>query len=259
MTDICALITNDDGIDSPGLAALARGAIDGNLEAMIAAPAAESSGTSAGLTAAEDHRRIAMERRELPALTDVPTYAVAAHPGLIAFIAVQGGFGPTPDLLLSGINRGANIGRVVLHSGTVGAALTAGINGVRAMAVSLDVGLERDIEHHWESAAEVARQAMDLLLDLEPGTVLNVNVPNVPQDRLRPLRRARLARAGSVQSRVRQLDEGGIEVMTVNTGGDDQQEPGSDVALLAAGYPTVTPLRAVEEDTGEVLAALRAS
>ncbi|HEY3260825.1 MAG TPA: PfkB family carbohydrate kinase [Pseudonocardiaceae bacterium] len=246
MTDLCALVTNDDGIESPGLAALAGCAIDHGLEPVIAAPATESSGTSAGLTAAEDHRQIATHRTTLPALEDVPTYAVAAHPGLIAFTAARGGFGQKPDLLLSGINRGANVGRAVLHSGTVGAALTASINGLRAMAVSLDVGLATDIEYHWESAAEVAGRALDLLLDLEPGTVLNVNVPNVPPDQLRPLRRATLATFGTVQSQVQRLDDGSLEIFSVHV--DDEPEPGTDAALLAAGHPTITPLRSVDED-----------
>ena len=254
MSDLRALVTNDDGIDSPGLAALAVCALEGGLDVVIAAPARESSGTSAGLTAAEDHRQIATERRTLPQLTDVPTHAVAGHPGLIAFTAAQGGYGPKPDVLLSGINRGANVGRAVLHSGTVGAALTASINGIRAMAVSLDVGLLTDVEYHWDSAAEVARRALDMLVDLEPGTVLNLNVPNVAAERLGPLRRARLARFGTVQSRVKRLDDGGLEIFSVNV--NEELEPGTDAALLAAGHPTITPLRSVDEDTAVELPAL---
>jgi len=245
MTELCAVVTNDDGIDSPGLTALAGSAVAAGLGVVIAAPASESSGTSAGLTAAEDHRHITTERRTLPELPDVPAYAVAADPGLIAFTAAHGGYGLTPDVLLSGINRGANVGRAVLHSGTVGAALTAGINGIRAMAVSLDVGLLTDVEYHWETAAEVARRALDLLVDLEPAAVLNLNVPNVPPDRLRSLRRATLATFGTVQSRVKRLDDGGLEILSVNV--DEPPEPGTDAALLAAGHPTITPLRSVHE------------
>jgi len=254
MTDLCALVTNDDGIESPGLAALVGCAIDGGLEPLVAAPAVESSGTSAGLTAAEDHRQIATQLRKLPALLDVTAYAVAAHPGLIAFTAAHGGFGQQPDVLLSGINRGANVGRAVLHSGTVGAALTASINGLRAMAVSLDVGLATDVVHHWSTAAEVAGRALDLLLDLEPGAVLNVNVPNVAPDQLRPLRRARLAAFGTVQSQVQRLDDGRLEIFSVTA--DDQPEPGTDAALLAAGHPTITPLRSVDEDPTVALPGL---
>ena len=255
MTDLRATITNDDGIDSPGLAALARCAADGGLDVLIVAPAAESSGTSAGVTATGDHRRIATERRTLPAAPSVPAYAVAAHPGLIAFAVANGAFGPKPDLLLSGINRGANVGRAVLHSGTVGAALTASINGVRALAVSLAVSLHvsphAELDGRWDGAAELAVRAAKMLAELPPGTVLNLNVPDVAPARLRPLRRARLATFGTVQGRVQQLDDGSLEIVAVQV--DDEPEPGTDAALLAAGYPTITVLRSVDEDTELVL------
>ncbi|MGV9368202.1 5'/3'-nucleotidase SurE [Amycolatopsis sp. NPDC003731] len=147
-----ALITNDDGIGSPGLVALARGAVAHGWTVVVAAPAMEASGTSAGLSAAGDDGRIAVERRELPDLPGVPAHAVAAHPGLIVLAAAQGAFGAPPDIVLSGVNHGANVGRAVLHSGTVGAALTASINGARALAVSLDVGLEPRTRPHRDGA-----------------------------------------------------------------------------------------------------------
>jgi len=254
MIDLCALVTNDDGIESPGLTALVGCAVDCGFQAIVAAPARESSGTSAGLTAAEDHRQIASERRTLPGLADVPAYAVAAHPGLIVHTAARGAFGQVPDVLLSGINRGANVGRAVLHSGTVGAALTASVNGIRALAVSLDVGLDRDARPRWGSATEAIRRALDLLLAAEPGAVLNLNVPNLAPERLRPLRRASLASFGTVQSRVKRLDDGSMKIYSMSS--DDEPEPGTDAALLAAGHPTITPLRSVDEDHELVLADL---
>ncbi|MCP3805320.1 5'/3'-nucleotidase SurE [Allokutzneria sp. A3M-2-11 16] len=244
-----ALITNDDGIDSPGLTALARMAVHSGLSVVVAAPAEESSGTSAGLTAAKDDRRIAVARKELPGLPGVPAFAVAGHPGLITFVAAQGAFGSTPDLVLSGINRGANVGRAVLHSGTVGATLTASINDLRGLAVSLDVGLAGSANPDWEAAAGIVEQAIGLLRDSPAGTVLNVNVPDVSADRLRPLRHARLARFGTVQSRVEQLDDDSLEVVAV-TIDDARPEPDSDAALLAEGHPTITALRSVSEDLG---------
>ncbi|ONI84558.1 5'/3'-nucleotidase SurE [Saccharothrix sp. ALI-22-I] len=238
------LITNDDGIDSPGLVALARGAVEHGWTTVVAAPAHESSGTSAGLTAAEDDRQVKVERRDLPGLPDVPGYAVAAHPGLIALVATQGAFGDPPDIVLSGVNRGANIGRAILHSGTVGAALTAGINGARAMAVSLDVGLDLAVHHHWDTAIAVASGLFDRLAALPPGAVLNLNVPN--RTETRETRRASLAEFGSVRSRVQNSDDGTIGLTAVQVEGE--LPPGSDAALLADGHPTVTPLRSVTED-----------
>ncbi|QFZ20122.1 5'/3'-nucleotidase SurE [Saccharothrix syringae] len=240
------LITNDDGIDSPGLHALARGAVAHGWDVVVAAPEREASGTSAGLTAAEDDRRVRVERRELPGLAGVPAFAVAAHPGLIALVAAQGAFGGAPDVVLSGVNRGANVGRAVLHSGTVGAALTASINGARALAVSLDVPLEGADEHHWDAAVAVAAGLFDRLAASPVGTVLNLNVPNLVE--AGEPKRAGLAEFGAVQSRVKDTDDGSIDLAAVFVEGE--LPPGSDAALLAEGHPTVTPLRSVSEDLG---------
>ncbi len=240
------VVTNDDGIDSPGLHALAACARDLGWTPVVAAPVGESSGTSAGLTAAENDRQVAVERRALPGLPGLDAHAVAAQPGLIALIACHDGFGARPDLLLSGINRGANIGRAVLHSGTVGAALTAAVNGVRAIAVSLDIALDPDGEPHWDTAAEVVRELAPAALRLPEGTVLNVNVPDLPADEIGPLRWARLATYGLVQSKVTQLDDRLIEVGSVEVEGE--LEPDTDAALLAERHPTCTPLSPVGTD-----------
>src|SRR5690606_28988278 len=136
-----ALITNDDGVDAPGLFALARAAQQAGWDVSIAAPAAQSSGSSASIMATQSDGRIAIDRRSSPDLPDVPLYAVQGGPGLIALIAARGAFGPPADLVLSGVNHGANVGHAILHSGTVGAALTGALNGAWAMAVSLDVGM----------------------------------------------------------------------------------------------------------------------
>lgn len=248
------LVTNDDGIDSPGLVALARCACDLGWETVVAAPARESSGTSAGLTAAKDNRQVAVERRTLPGLPEVEAYAVAAHPALIVLAACRDGFGERPDIVLSGINRGGNVGRAILHSGTVGAALTGAVNGARAAAVSLDLPLDADFEPTWERAERAARELLPVVADLEPGAVLNVNVPDVAS--VKPARWARLATYGRVQSKVTQLDDGAIEVGSVEVEGE--LEPDTDAALLEEGYVTVTPLRSVHEDETLMGGELRA-
>jgi 5'-nucleotidase len=239
------LVTNDDGIDSPGLVALARCAVDLGWRPVVAAPATESSGSGAGLTASTDHRRIVIERRDLPGLPEVPAHAVAAHPGLIAMIACNGGFGITPDLVLSGINLGANIGRAILHSGTVGAALTAGINDTPAVAVSLDLGPADDSEPRWDHAVENLTPVLGSVAPIGTTTVLSINVPNLPAGQVRPPRWARLASFGHARSRFNQVEDGFIEVATVTVEGG--LEPGTDAALLADGHITVTPLRSITE------------
>ncbi|MFI9384183.1 5'/3'-nucleotidase SurE [Kutzneria sp. NPDC052558] len=232
------LVTNDDGIDSPGIAALARCAVELGHETIIAAPRVEASGTGAGLTASSGGRRAAVQRRVLPELPEVTAYAVDAHPGLIAMIGCRGAFGGKPDLVLSGINFGANIGRALIHSGTVGAALTAHVNGVTALAVSLDVPWDPPGTPLWDVVDPYVKDVLGLI---EPGTVLNLNVPNRPDPG--PLRWATLTAYGRVQSRVVRQDEEMIELATVIL--DDEVEPGSDAALLEAGYATVTELRSV--------------
>ncbi|MDQ3600420.1 MAG: 5'/3'-nucleotidase SurE, partial [Actinomycetota bacterium] len=109
------LVTNDDGIDSEGLAVLARAAVVAGLDVVVAAPLRESSGTGASLTATEDEGGILVQRRELPGLDGVVSYAVAAHPAFIALAAADGAFGPAPEVVLSGVNLGANLGRAILH------------------------------------------------------------------------------------------------------------------------------------------------
>lgn len=100
-----ALVTNDDGIDSPRLQHLAAAVRDTGLEVVIAAPAAQSSGSSASIIAGVvDHDRITREHRTLDELEDVPAHAIGAAPALIALIAAHGAFGDPPDIVLSGIS-----------------------------------------------------------------------------------------------------------------------------------------------------------
>ncbi|GGU25299.1 5'/3'-nucleotidase SurE [Lentzea flava] len=237
-----ALITNDDGIDSPGLVTLAEAAVACGLDVVVAAPATQSSGTSASVASVSETGRVVSERRTLPDL-DAEAYAVAAHPALISLIACRGGFGGKPDVVLSGVNLGANVGRAILHSGTVGAALTGHLNDVSSLAVSLDVGLEGP-EPLWDKAGEAVRAVLPMLLDMPAATVLSLNVPNIVD--VQGIRWARLARFGSVQSRVDEVDENEIELVTVYS--EESLVPGTDAALLASGYATLTPLTSVAED-----------
>ena len=246
-----ALVTNDDGIDSPGLHALAAAARDAGLDVIVAAPAEQSSGAGASLTAVRREGRTVVTRRELPGLPGVPAWAVDAQPGHIVVAALNGWFDPAPDVVLSGINHGANVGRAVLHSGTVGAALTAGISDARGLAVSLAVALHPTGEPHWGSATAVLPPVLDLLLDSPEGTVLSLNVPDLPGADLGPLRHAALARGGRGAGEGRRDPRrrpalGEIEV-------SDEPEEGTDSALLLAGHPTLTALRSVQADDGELV------
>jgi 5'-nucleotidase len=232
-----ALVTNDDGIGSEGLRWLASTAVAAGLEVVVAAPLHDSSGTSASLTAVERDGRVVVEERTLPDLPDVRAYGVAAAPGFIALIATRGAFGPAPDVVLSGINRGPNVGNAVLHSGTVGAAMTARIHGARALAVSLGEGDAA----HWSTAAGVAGRVLERVLSSSDAVVFNLNVPNAPPDDILGVRDAHLATFGAVQAGIVDSGKGWVRLGVVDP--SEPPEDGSDAAVLASGYASVTPLR----------------
>ena len=243
-----ALITNDDGIDSPGLVALAEIAAQAGFELVVAAPAHEHSGASASIIATRGHAvtagggkgTVRSERRRLPGVAG-EAYAVHAAPALIVLLALHGSFGAVPDLVLSGINRGANIGTAILHSGTVGAALTAGQGGVRALAVSLDVGLSDRVEERWRTASAIAALALGPLQGAPEGTVRNLNVPNVADPAGVELIEAPLAQFGIVQTTMTELD--GDEVRLALREHRASDAPGTDMERLAAGVATITTVR----------------
>ena len=259
------LITNDDGIDAPGIRHLTRAAARLGLDVVVAAPLTEASGTSAAMTAVEKNGRIIVEQRELAGAKNVDAYAVSASPAFIVLLAMREAFGPPPEIVLSGINRGANAGAAVIHSGTVGATLTASHAGLHGLAVSLDVlspyngtvasggqaiaDLDKtDDEHrHWHSAAELAMKLLPTLTHTPPGTVLNLNVPDLHVDGIRGLVRARLAKFGQVQMSIAEAGDGFVR--TAVQAADEPLEPGTDLAALAEGYAVVTPIRAPGEAT----------
>lgn len=239
-----ALITNDDGIDSPGLAVLAGAALDAGYEVVVAAPARESSGASASLLGAEQDGRLAVEPRQAPGLPDgVTSLAVRAAPALIAFVAAYGGFGGKPDLVLSGVNKGANTGNAILHSGTVGAALSATTHGIASIAVSMDAAEPR----HWETARLVTDHVVEWVARTPMGRrVLNVNVPDCEPDRLKGLRQAPLATFGLVQARIHEDDDRNLTLQYSGT--ERHSEPDSDTGLLTRGWATATLLLAPYAD-----------
>jgi len=238
------VITNDDGIESPGLWALAAAARGAGFEVTVAAPHVDTSGAGGSVLAVrDDDGHVRVHRRDRDGITG---YAVEGHPAFIA-LSVARGWLETPDVLLSGINLGMNTGRAVLHSGTVGAALTAGLSGIRALAVSLGIGWPPNPNPRWDSATSLVPGVLDTLLTAAEGTVLSLNVPDLAVDELGPLREAELAPSGTVQVRV---TEGEGRLRTEYLGSGIEPGPDSDVALLAAGHPTLTNLTSVDATSG---------
>lgn len=261
------LITNDDGVASRAIPYLASAMSSAGMKVLVAVPSYEASGASAALSAVYTDRRLAIEPVEV-AGSDIPAYSVQASPSYIVVLAYLGTFGPKPDVVVSGINRGANAGYAILHSGTVGAALTAANHGLRALAVSLDVLSAVDADPatggasltetldaldneslHWQTAAHLAHVLIRQIAELPEGTIVNLNVPNRSLEDLAGVRVATLAPFGQVTMSLAESGEG--YVRTAIKQNSDRYEEGSDIALLAEGYATVTPVRSIRavEDT----------
>jgi 5'-nucleotidase len=241
-----ALVTNDDGIHSPGLHALAEVAVHAGLEVTIAAPHEERSGASASLTALEEGGRLVIHESE-PRIDGVErVLGVEASPAFIVMAALAGAFGPAPGLILSGINLGPNTGHAVLHSGTVGAALTGATLSCPGLAFSLAASRPTQ----FGTAAGVASQVVAWVLEREvpPDLVLNVNIPDVPLHELRGLRQAALAEFGAVQAEVGETAKGFSTITFSQI--DAQYESDTDAGLVREGWATITALSSPCEASG---------
>ncbi len=267
------LVTNDDGVFSPGIAALAGGmarAAGGEHEVVVVAPLADHSGAGAAVGAVYERESIPYEAVEIPGLEHVPTFGVDGPPALATILACIEGFGPRPDIVVSGVNNGANVGRSALHSGTIGAALTGAQFGLRGLAVSTTWGAD---PVPWDTPVAVAESLFDVIAGAPPGTVLNLNVPALPLHQVRGVRHARLSQSGLIRSvRSHHLADGSpiggpatgelpapgmagavrlaLRDASTEPGATDGLDPDSDAALLAAGWATITPLAGVREDGG---------
>ena len=264
------LITNDDGVFAPGIAALARGlsvALGADHEFLVVAPLTDHSGTSSAVGRVYERETIPYETVQIPGLTHVPVYGIDGTPALAVILACIEGFGPRPDMVVSGINHGLNTGRSVLHSGTVGAVLTAAQFGVRGLAVSIAWGEE---PVPWESPVALAVALVPFIAGLAPASVFNLNVPAVPADKLRGLAHGSLGRIGLIRGvRPERTPEpvagppvdrtAGVVTLALRGSGSAAElaelEPGTDAAMVADGWASLTPLHGVGEDLSDQGAA----
>ena len=251
------LVTNDDGVHAPGLGALVRALArwakegDGH-EIVVVAPLANYSGASAAVGTVYEREAVGFRRIRIEGAEEIAAYGLDAPPALTVVVGAFGAFGPTPDLVVSGINLGVNVGRSILHSGTVGAALTAAQHGLRSLAVSLR---SQPVPHQWETAAEIALRVIPAVAAAPPRTVLNLNVPALPLDQLRGVVSGRISDAGIVKGAHAEMtggDAGSVGLVlgtAIPSLGDTSGEgPSDDAALVAAGYASLTALRGVAED-----------
>ena len=261
------LVTNDDGVRAPGIAALARMAAASDHEIVVVAPMVDYSGAGAAVGPVHSRDGVDYETYEIDGLPGVPTYGIDGPPALAVILACVGGFGPRPDLVLSGINHGVNVGRSALHSGTVGATLTAAQFGLSGLAVSIRWG-EDPVP--WDTPATMAAHLIPVLARAPAGTTLNLNVPNVTADLLRGLRYGRLGRAGTIRSAVHDTGDGAphphlalppepsgtlrLDLMMPGTG--PVVEPDTDAWLVARDYASLTPLVGVRHGGEETAATV---
>ena len=235
------LLTNDDGIQSIGLHVLATHLADAGHEVVVVAPNADWSGAAASLGRLDPREKVDVERVEIPGAPAIEAWALAGPPALTVLSTRLGAFGAEPDLVVSGINAGLNTGRAVLHSGTVGAALTAQNFGWSGLAISS----QWSDPFHWETAARFAVEVLDLFVDAPARSVLNLNVPARPYDEVLGLRWARLAPFGEVQAAMDGAASGGLQFDLCPT--DEPFDPDTDSGTVLEGYAAITALVGVVE------------
>jgi 5'-nucleotidase len=251
------LVTNDDGVGSPGLGALVRAVAGPGRRVVVAAPASDQSGTSAAVAPrpAEGVRieRVSIAGLDEPGFEELIAYAVDGPPALAvlgARLGELGGAAASASVVASGVNLGPNTGVSVLFSGTVGAAMAAANLGLSALAVSIDAFRPE----HLATATTVAAAALDWLVDAPAGTVLNVNVPDRPLDHLAGVRQAPLATLGEVEASIR--EEGSEPFLAQFHIAERDPEPGTDTHFLRQGWVTVTPLLGIQADTEVEMASV---
>ncbi|MCI1192791.1 5'/3'-nucleotidase SurE [Calidifontimicrobium sp. SYSU G02091] len=226
------LIANDDGYLAPGLAALVE-AVRGLGEIDVVAPEQNASGTSNALTL---NRPLSVFHAASGA------QVVNGTPSDCVHVALTGLLPHRPDLVLSGINNGANMGDDTLYSGTVAAAMEGYLFGIPAIAFSL---VEKGWKH-LDAAARVARQVVEQVLAAPPSGpwLLNVNIPaRADADRL-PRQITRLGRRHASEPVIRQVNPRGETIYWIGPAGDAREGgEGTDFFAVASGRVSVTPLQ----------------
>jgi 5'-nucleotidase len=229
------LISNDDGYRAEGIKRL-REALTPLGEITVVAPDRNRSGASNSLT------------------LDVPLRVFEAEPGVhfvvggtptdCVHMAVSGLLPDRPDMVVSGINDGENLGDDVLYSGTVAAAIEGRFLGISAVAISL--AMQPDSDRNFSAAAEVARMIVQQLLRKPPeqALILNVNVPDLPISMIKGFRTTRLGFRHQSEPVVRAQDPRGRPVYWVGpAGGHQDAAEGTDFHAIQNGYVSVTPLQ----------------
>ena len=225
------LVSNDDGYDAPGITALAA-ALSSLAEITVVAPSRNRSATSNSIT---------VDRALRITQADNGFYFVDGTPADCVHLAVTGFLDFRPDLVVSGVNDGANLGDDTIYSGTVAAAMEGYLLGIPSIAVSLAARPAT----RFDTAAQVARDIVARYQTSTPATpwLLNVNVPNVAYAELKGIRTVRLGKRHQAEPAVKAVNEKGeAEYRVGPVGKAADAGPDTDFGTIAEGYASVTPL-----------------
>lgn len=238
------LISNDDGYLAPGIIALAD-ALAPIAEIVVVAPDSNRSGSSNSLTL---DRPLSVQRAENG------FYFVNGTPSDCVHIALTGLLNFRPDLVVSGINQGQNMGDDTLYSGTVAAATEGFLFGIPAIAFS-------QLHKGWdelETAAKVAREIVERRFgNLPQPYLLNVNIPNLPYDQLKPVVATRLGKRHESEAVIKDKDPHGRDIYWIGPPGAARDAgEGTDFHATANGHVSITPLQ-IDLTHAAQLAALR--
>lgn len=227
------LVSNDDGVHAPGLAVLAE-SLAPFAEIIVVAPDRDRSAASNSLTLDVPLR-----------LKQQPTgfYAINGTPTDGVLIAIRGWLEKPPDMVVSGINSGANLGDDVLYSGTVAAAMEGRFLGFPAIAISL-VTSPRAYSHY-ATAGKIASRLLKNLLHnpLPKDTILNVNVPNKPIEEIKGFQVTRLGHRHIAEEVIATQDPRNDPIYWIGPAGKEEDGgPGTDFYAISQGYVSITPL-----------------
>jgi 5'-nucleotidase len=239
------LISNDDGVRAPGIAAVAM-ILQAIGEVTIIAPAQNQSGTGHSIVTSEP-----IFREDLTLPNGLKAIGLTATPATAVNVAIRNIVAPKPDLVVSGINRGYNLGYSAYLSGTVGAAREGAIHGVPAIAASLaEAGAPRDFVYAAEEVLGVARRVKQY--GLPASTFLNVNIPAVPQGGYKGyMITAQAAAHGGRESFAETKDPDGRAIYWNRYTEGMSGPQGTDLWAVENGYVSVTPMRVGETDAAQ--------
>lgn len=228
------LVSNDDGVDAPGIKMLAQGLREAGHSVVTVAPDRDRSGASNSLT---------LDRPLRARQIDAETWCVAGTPTDCVHLALAGLLDFEPDIVVSGINTHANLGDDVIYSGTVAAAMEGRFLGLPAIAMSLVWA--NGGERHYATAARVATELVARLIvdPLPANTILNVNVPDVPWNELRGFEVTRLGHRQRAQRCIPQEDPRGRPIWWIGMAGPELDGgPGTDFHAIRARCVSITPI-----------------